>query len=72
MLPCTCARPSTVRESDLDDASRDALQRLEAQPARDAPSVFTALQEQLALTLERQRGPADVVMIDRIQRPDPD
>jgi uncharacterized protein (TIGR03435 family) len=40
--------------------------------APDAPSIFTALQEQLGLRLERQRGLVDVVIIDRIQQPSAD
>ena len=38
-------------------------------PADDRPSIFTALQEQLGLTLRSERAPVDVLVIDRLERP---
>jgi uncharacterized protein (TIGR03435 family) len=35
----------------------------------DGPSIFAALQQQLGLRLEPAKGLADILVIDRVQRP---
>jgi uncharacterized protein (TIGR03435 family) len=35
----------------------------------NGPSLFTALQEQLGLKLESQKGPVDLMIIDHVERP---
>jgi bla regulator protein BlaR1 len=54
-----------------DDFQRpDPLGRAPA--TAEAPSLFTALQEQLGLRLESTRAPVDVLVIDHVERPSED
>ena len=40
--------------------------------ANDAPSIFAALQEQLGLKLDAERGSVQMLIVDGIERPTPD
>jgi len=45
---------------------------IDAPPAGpNGPSIFTALEEQLGLTLKSTRGPIDVLVIDYLEKPSP-
>ncbi|HLY60996.1 MAG TPA: M56 and DUF3738 domain-containing protein [Terriglobia bacterium] len=41
-------------------------------PDASGPSIFTAVQEQLGLKLESQKGPVDILVIEHIEKPSED
>ena len=63
---------TVVNETRLEGVFDVDLEWSPDQSVTDKPSLFTALQEQLGLKLESTRRPADVLVIDHIERPTPD
>ena len=71
MLGIVTRRPVVDRTGMTGEYSFDLAFAPQDAPAGDtsAPSLFTALQEQLGLRLEDSRAPVETLVIDRIERP---
>ena len=54
-----------TRQRDSTDPSADA----DTAATTDAPSIWTALQQQLGLKLESAKGPVDTIVIEHIEQP---
>ena len=79
LLGSAVRRPVTDRtgltgthDVDLTWTPTDAVGGTGRDAISEGPDVFTAVQEQLGLKLEASRGPVDVLVIDRVERPTED
>jgi uncharacterized protein (TIGR03435 family) len=60
-----CARES----QSVSAVPPDAQTMAGTSPENDAPPLHNALEEQLGLKLESAKGPSDVIVVDRVERP---
>lgn len=61
-----------VNRTGLDGAYDIDLTWAADQASESAPSLFTAVEEQLGLKLEATKVPVDVLVIDHVERPSAD
>jgi uncharacterized protein (TIGR03435 family) len=52
-----------------DQTSSDSRDSVSSAPDPAGPTLFTAIQEQLGLRLEAQKGPVQIFVIDHVERP---
>ncbi len=62
---------TVVDKTGIDGTYEITLQWTPDEPAvdRSGPSIFTAIQEQLGLRLESQKGPVETLVIDHVEKP---
>ena len=56
----------------MPDAARGVPAAVDVPLDPNAPSIFTALQEQLGIKLEPTKASVDVLVIDSVEQPIPD
>ena len=58
-----------IKNSGIDSALRATNDAGTPPPVSDVPDIFTALQEQLGLRLEKGTGPVEYLVIDHVEKP---